>query len=213
MSKGTFIGAYRIGFALLGLAAIVAQLIRLHDRGTLNVANFFSFFTIQSNLLAIAILLYGGLRLLAFREWPRRDFLRGAIVLYLSLTGIVYGLLLAGYQEALQTTIPWVDTVLHRIIPLVMVVDWVIDPPKRSFTFREASRWLIYPVIYLVYTLIRGPIVDWYPYPFLNPDENGGYAGVIATCLAITAGVLVAVKLLVWLSGRRPDPVAASGTT
>lgn len=96
------------------------------------------------------------------------------------------------------------------IIPLVMVIDWIIDPPQRSFTFRQAAWWLTYPLAVLAYSLIRGPIADWYPYPFLNPDENGGYPGVLATCLVIAAGVLIAIGILVWLSQRRRSPSVAA---
>lgn len=211
MARERFIAAYRIAAALLGVAAIIGAINLVRDTGSFNAVNFFSFFTIQSNLLAIAILLYGGLRLLAFPNWERRDFLRGAIVLYLSLTGIVYALLLAGEEEALQTDAPWVNSVVHGIIPLVMVLDWIIDPPRRSFTYRQAAWWLAYPLLFLAYSLIRGPIADWYPYPFLDPDQSGGYPGVFATCLAIAAGVLMAIGIMVWLSQRRgrSAPLAA----
>lgn len=99
---------------------------------------------------------------------------------------------------------------MHGIIPLVMVIDWIIDPPQRSFTFRQAAWWLTYPLAVLAHSLIRGPIADWYPYPFLNPDENGGYPGVLATCLVIAAGVLIAIGILVWLSQRRRSPSVAA---
>jgi hypothetical protein len=188
---------------VLGIAAVIGAIDLVRDQGTFDPVNFFSFFTIQSNLLAIGVLLYGGFRMAAFPGWDRRDFLRGAAVLYLSLTGIVYALLLAGEEEALQTNAPWVNAVVHGVIPLVMVIDWIIDPPQRSFSFRQAAWWLAYPLAFLAYSLIRGPIADWYPYPFLDPDENGGYPGVLATCLAIAAGVLVAISVMVWLSQRR----------
>jgi hypothetical protein len=53
-----------------------------------------------------------------------------------------------------------------------------------------------------MYTLIRGAITDWYPYPFLDPDlERVG--SIIATCLAITAVFVVVAAFLWWWSGRR----------
>jgi len=53
----------------------------------------------------------------------RFDLLRGAAVVSMATIGNVYGLLVSGYQEALQTTIPWVDTVVHRVMPLAVVAD------------------------------------------------------------------------------------------
>jgi hypothetical protein len=196
----------RLGFSLLIVAAIIVQFNETLDVPGSSPANFFSFFTIQSNLLAAAMLLYSAARAARPDSLPRRDILRGAVTLYLLLTGIVYGVLLSGYQDALQTTIPWVDTVLHRIIPLVVVTDWLLDPPVARLRWRSVRWWLAYPIVYVAYTLIRGPIVDWYPYPFLDPSESGSYVWVALYCAVIAVGVVFATLLLVWNTQRRfPD--------
>jgi hypothetical protein len=70
---------------------------------------------------------------------------------------------------------------------------------------------MIYPLAYLAYSLIRGPNVDWYPYPFLDPDEVGGYAGVAAMSIGITILFLGLIWLVVtlgnlsskWWAGRQ----------
>ena len=129
--------AYRALFALAILVAVVVQFWDRFPLPTFRPSNFFSFFTIQSNLFAAAVLLWGASGPRA-QEGPTADLIRGAAVTYLSITGVVYGVLLAGYQEALQTTIPWVDTVLHKLIPLVMVFDWLVDPPRRAIPWRSA---------------------------------------------------------------------------
>ena len=193
----------RVGAATLVATAVAVQLNHLNDQGNFRPANFFSFFTIQSNLLAAGVLLYGAARLGLNPDLPRLDALRAAALLYLSLTGIVYGVLLAGYQEELQLTLPWVDTVLHRVLPLVMVADWLIQPPSTRLGWRQARWWLAYPVAFVAYTLIRGPIVDWYPYPFLDPRNDGGYVAVAGYVVAIAVGVLAAVWLLLWTMTRR----------
>lgn len=186
------------------MGAIAVQFYESYMVRRFSAVHFFSFFTIQSNLFAAGVLLAGawsGAAGSASRSW---HLIRGAAVLFLSITGVVYGLLLAGYHVALQTTIPWVDTVLHRLMPLVMVVDWVMDPPRsRSLTLaRCASRWALYPLAYVAWSLSRGLWAHWYPYPFLNPRVVGGYPMVALYCLVIGAGALVFVWLVAWL-GRR----------
>jgi len=57
MTRDLAISLYRVGFALLALAAIVVQLLDLAGKGTLNPVNYFSYFTIQSNLIGVAALL------------------------------------------------------------------------------------------------------------------------------------------------------------
>ncbi|CAN5356863.1 Pr6Pr family membrane protein [soil metagenome] len=203
MIKRYWVTIVRLAFSLLILVAIGVQFNERLDVPGFRPANFFSFFTIQSNVLAAAMLLYSAVRAARPDALPRRDILRGAVTLYLLITGIVYGVLLSGYQDALQTTIPWVDTVLHRIIPLVIVADWLLDPPVARLRWRFVRWWLAYPVAYVVYSLIRGPIVDWYPYPFLDPGESGGYLRVALYCAGITTGVVFATLLLVWNTQRR----------
>ena len=196
-----WVRGYRVAFALLTLLAIAVQLQRSINSG-FSAANFFSFFTIESNLIAVAVLLWAASRDTARRSPFAVDLIRGAAVLYMSITGVVYGLLLAGLQQELQTTIPWVDIVVHRLMPLVMVADWLIDPPHGRIELRRALVWLAYPLLYAVYSLIRGPIVKWYPYPFLNPDHVGGYGVVALYCLGIAAGTLLFTWLVVIVGAR-----------
>jgi hypothetical protein len=63
---------------------------------------------------------------------------------------------------------------------------------------------LIYPMLYLVYSLIRGPIVDWYRYPFLDPDEAGGYLGVALYSVGITVGIGLFSWIIAALASENP---------
>lgn len=200
MAKLWWVRGYRVAFAALTLLAIVVQLARSTSTG-FSPANFFSFFTIESNLIAAGVLLWGASGDAERRPSSSVDLIRGAAVLYMSITGVVYGVLLAGYQQELQTTIPWVDTVLHRVIPVVMVADWLIDPPRAAIEFRRALLWLVYPLLYAAYSLIRGPIVGWYPYPFLDPGHVGGYGAVALYGLGIAAGTLLFTWLVITIGG------------
>jgi hypothetical protein len=203
MSDSPVVRFYRFGFALLTLAAIAYQYSVGERRVDFVPANFFSFFTIQSNLIAAGVFLYLAVRPQTDDESSEgMDLLRGAAVAFMTTTYIVYGLLLSGYEDALQTSEPWVNTVLHKLFPIVVVIDWLIDRPSARVPFRRALVWAVYPVLYLVYSLIRGPRVDWYPYPFLDPNLAGGYAGVAATSAGIAIGFVIIAWLIVTL-GRR----------
>lgn len=186
---------YRLAFALLTFVAAFVQL-----RDSTNVANFFSFFTIQSNLIGAAVLLVAAC--LVPRETRTWSLIRGAAAIYLVLTGVIYNTLLVDLAEELQTTIPWVDDVLHKIIPIVMLIDLLLVPLAHRIRWREATVWAIYPLAYFAYSLIRGPIVDWYPYPFLDPREDGGYLGVagfsVVVLLAFLACIWVITEVNAW---------------
>ncbi|HEY8999520.1 MAG TPA: Pr6Pr family membrane protein [Candidatus Saccharimonadales bacterium] len=194
-AKRNAVIAFRIVAAELALVAIIAQLSRQVSGGN-SVANFFSYFTVQSNLLAIGVLGFGAATLpggqpKSFNAW------RGAATLYLVITGIVYALLLSNLPNGPGDLTPWIDTVLHRILPLVMVVDWLVDRPRQRISIKTALLWLVYPLAYLTYSLVRGPIVKWYPYPFLNPQQ--GYLRVAFTSIAVAvASAVLALLIAAW---------------
>jgi hypothetical protein len=192
VNRATAVAACRTLFAGLTVVAIATQLISLAAKGTLNPVNYFSYFTIDSNLIAIGVLLAGA----ASRgsdATPRLDLVRGAAVVYMSITGIVFTLLLSNTD--VDTAIPWVNSVVHELMPLVMLADWLVTPPAVRLQLRQGLLWLSFPLMWIVYTIIRGAVVNLYPYPFLNP-VNGGYASVAVYCVAILVAMLV-VSLVV----------------
>jgi hypothetical protein len=202
MNVRMILPAVRVFLAGITLSAIAAQFAHASARG-FSPVNFFSFFTVESNLFIAVVFL--AIALVPSWRVPSvaRDLVRGAAALYMVTTGVVYMLLLSGLEEALQTQIPWVNVVLHYIMPVVAFLDWAADPPEHGITFRRALIWLAYPFLYLVYSLSRGPLAGWYPYPFLDPARAGGYAGVALYAAAITVTTLILIGLLVWIGRRR----------
>jgi hypothetical protein len=204
VSRAQITAIYRALFAILTLVAIGVQMGTLAGQSVLNPVNYFSYFTIDSNLIAVGVLLVSA-------AWwnepvsPRLDLVRGAAVVYMSVTGIVFTLLLPNTD--VDTAIPWVNTVVHELMPLVMVADWLLNPPAERLTLRQGALWLSFPLLWIVYTIIRGAIVNHYPYPFVNP-ANGGYASVTVYCVAILVAMLAVSALTVALAnasggGRR----------
>jgi hypothetical protein len=210
MARRVIIMSYRWILAALVIAAIVVQLMHtLHATPAGSAANFFSFFTIESNLIAAAVFVIGAVPgRLPNARWY--DHVRGAAATYMSVTGAVYATLLSDLPAAVDSTIPWVNEVLHYLMPLAVFLDWVFVPPRRRIKFTHALLWAVYPLAYAAYSLIRGAVAHWYPYPFLNVDMHG-YGGVMLNVLGIAIGALLAISAIVWLgnamqSGRRvPD--------
>lgn len=201
MSETTLRGL-RLALASLLLAALVGQLAIGMSRADLTPANFFSFFTILSNTSAVVML-----ALLAGRPGrigsPWFSTFRGAVTIYMSVTGIVYATLLAPTGIDVGLTEPWVNWSLHIIGPLALAVDWVFHPPTVRLAATNHLFWLGFPALYLVYTLIRGAIVDWYPYPFLDPAETDGYGGVAVWSAVVLAVILGFGYAYYWWANRR----------
>jgi hypothetical protein len=192
------LAGYKLLLGLLGVSAVITEIAVLIQRGIFVPANFFSFFTIESNVFAAVMFIVGAVRLLQGKKLSSGfSMLRGAATLYMATTGIIFAVLLSGLDPGTLTAVPWDNTVLHYLLPFALVVDWLIDPPYRRIAFRKAVIWLAYPVAYLAYTLVRGHIVDWYPYPFLNP-EHKGYMSVAIVSVAVAA----TVGGLAWIVSR-----------
>lgn len=187
---------YKVFFALLAASSILLEILTLIDRSQFNGANFFSFFTVLSNMFASVMLLASALAVHRGIHSKRLNRFRGAAALFMVLTGVVFAVLLSGLDARVLTAVPWDNTVLHYIMPIVMLIDWIVDPPRPTLTMRDALWWLMIPVAYVGYSLIRGPIVNWYPYPFLDPS-NGGYGSILLACAAIAVFTLGAAWLLI----------------
>jgi hypothetical protein len=201
MNKRKTLAIIRLGFGGLDIVAIIIQLIYLHRHNSLNLVNFFSYFTILSNVFAALVLIIGAIYLLRGQKPSKnQELIRTATVLYMTVTGIIYATLLSGLSLGLL--MPWVNDVLHRIMPVVVVADWLYQPTKAKLRAKQIPWLLVFPIAFLVYTLIRGPSVNWYPYPFLNPSKAGGYAGVALYSLAILVLFFVLSRLMMYLGHR-----------
>jgi len=170
----------RLITAALALAGIV-----LIAAGPAKLLDLVPYFTIQSSLL------YGG-----YVAWTARcggtttdPVLKGAATLYVVITGLVYHLVLTNPHSGFA--VPAVHRVLvdeigtqllHTVVPLLAVLDWLVFDARGRFRWRDAGYWLAYPLAYLAFALIRGAIVDEYPYPFLDVTQLG-YRGVTITAL------------------------------
>jgi hypothetical protein len=196
----------RAAAVVIVLAAIVAQAITLANSNVFDPTRFFAFFTIQSNLIGVAAFAW----LLANGSRPRSrrlELLRGAAAVYLTVTFFVVIFLLSGVDVQLQLV--WVDIVLHKLFPIIVVLDWILDPPTTRLTYREALVWLVYPLIWTGLTLVRGASDGWYPYPFLNP-AHGGYGQVALTVVAVVVGFVVIAVVTIAVANARSGATPAS---
>lgn len=196
MDQPLWIRTCRVAFAVLAFAALVGKYI--HD--TDGPAQYLSEFTTQSNAIGMVVLFAGaflGSRTASSIGWTR---VRGAAVMYLLTTAIVYGVLLEGFDNPFTSGRDWTHTVLHQVMPVVMVLDLIARPLRHRLTWRDAVTWTAYPILYLIYSLVREAVVDWYPYDFINPGEVGGYDGVALYAAGITAGFLAVAMLIVRVS-------------
>ncbi len=163
---------------------------------TRSVTNFFSYFTILSNLL---VAVSTTARLLSPASSIGRFFsgirTYSAICLYITIVGIIYSIALRHiWNPQGQQLIA--DRLLHDAIPLLYLLSWIIFTPKKQLVIRHVFPWLIFPAVYLIYTLTRGAMINWYPYPFIHAGELGYGKVAINTVMVLVAFIAVGLALI-----------------
>lgn len=166
--------------AAVGWFAIIGQFTQTPSAG-----NYFSFFTILSNILVAVTVTAAALapesRLGRFLSDPR---VATATVLYISVTGLVYAVILAKLYH-LEGWVLLFNRLLHYVVPPLFVLFWLAFVRKGTLTIRYLPLMLIAPLAYGAYTLIRGPMVGWYPYPFIDAATLG-YPATIRNIVEFT---------------------------
>ncbi len=195
-------GALRIIMAVITAVAIVVQvLFSLHERGA-PLVNLLSFFTIESNIFAAVVFAVAGFTAFRGLRYPQMAMWRGAATVYMLTTGIIYVTLLSGNEAAVDSAIPWVNLTLHYVMPLIVALDWILAPSSLELPYAQILvRWLAFPFSWLIYSLLRGAAIKWYPYPFLDP-KHGSALSVAATAVAITLFISAIAMATIWYGKR-----------
>ncbi len=121
------------------------------------------------------------------------------ITSYLTVAGIVFGLLAAQAAERdYRLDVPWSDQLLHFWIPGFALADWLLSPGRHRVPWRFSYLVLGYPLIWGMITEVRGSIVGWYPYFFLDPyqvESVGEFAMYSAAALVLFSGIASLLNL------------------
>lgn len=146
------------------------------------LANTFAFFTIQANLLVgVATLL---LAMRTDRSSTVFAVLRLGGLVAITITGIVFHVALAQTLD-LKSWDAVGNELVHTVVPVMAVVGWLVAGPRALVSRRIAWLSLIFPTCWLAFTLIRGAIAHWYPYPFIDVTQLG-YGRAAVNCVWVT---------------------------
>lgn len=170
IQKNPLVMSYRVIILLLGLGDIVFANVTSLLSGTL--LHPLIYFTYQSNAL---VLIWLFLALLWRNDSEKLEKIcgpiRGAITVYISVTFIVYGIILAPLSNPTGIDV-YLNLIHHYITPFVFIVDFFITERKR-YRWVYVLPWIVYPHLYLIFSFIFGHITGDYIYPFLNYPKLG----------------------------------------
>ena len=175
------------------------------------VVRFMSYFTIQSNILVL--LTTWGLVRTADRDGTWWRIARLDAIAGITVTGVVHWFFLRPILH-LQGWSAFADKLLHVLVPVMAVLGWALFGPRRRVSWSLLATALVWPVLWLAYTLGYGAVTGWYPYPFLDVGVLG-YGSVLITSVAVAVVVLCVLATLIaldsWLSRTRAARHAGQG--
>ncbi len=144
----------------------------------------FKFFTLQSNVL---IMIYSFVALTNFKKWPEADFFKkllSPITSYIMLTGITFAILLAPTSTA-QGLHKVASDLLHYLAPPMMFFYWIIFE-ERKLEYKFTLKWLIYPVLFMIWGLFLAFTFQDYLYPFFDIPKFGGFLYIYLLLMTVS---------------------------
>jgi len=148
-------------------------------------------FTYQANVLAAAYYLWTLAR-------PRADArvgLRGAVVLYVLIAGVIWNLFLTGYSRGYTPA----NLLLHVVVPVLALTDWLlVGRDQAQVRWWQPVAWLAYPAAYLALALVvLNNVGRRAPYYFLDPGAVGTASVVVNVCVLAGGALTLGYTLLV----------------
>ena len=193
---------YLVIVAIVGWLALILQFYLMIQNRKVSILEttirFFSFYTILTNIL---IALYSTFLLLkpdsGWGKYFSRPSVATAITIYILVVGITYNLILRQIWNP-QGWDKVADELLHLAIPILFLVYWLIFVPKGTLKSGNVFPWLIYPLVYFIWTMIFGTLSGFYPYFFIDVNELG-FGKVLLNSGVLTSGFLLLSLLFVGL--------------
>lgn len=198
--KPFVIGAAIIVWFSLALQFCVSlQLLNNDFSATLKV--FLSYFTVLTNI--IVAICFTRLSFVKPAE-SGNLFTQGstltAITIYIVVVGLIYNITLRG----LASPVGWArlaDELLHVVSPLIFLFFWIFFVRKSTLQYKQAITWLVYPLIYVVFIVIRGSLINKYPYPFIDVVQLG-YPKAILNAIVIMFVFWLLSLLLIFIGKK-----------
>ncbi len=183
-----------IGFGLIG--SVIWQVTDRIANGIFRPYEYFAYFSIVTAIIAGLFLITTGFGLLLnFEDTKWVEISRLSLAVALIVVGVVYHALLADVANDVRDgdyawpVLP--NEIIHTYAPILAALEYLIS--IKAFRIRlKAFLWVaVFPLTWLVLSVIRGSLTDWWPYWFINPNGEAGLGGMLTYIGAITVFFLI----------------------
>jgi lysylphosphatidylglycerol synthetase-like protein (DUF2156 family) len=206
--KDVFLLYFRLFAVSISLFAMSNRLIvePLLGDGFPQFLDMLGYFTIQSGLLVLAVFI--SLLVNQLRGTPEKAFspkVRGAVLLYIIITSLIFMVLLNGTFEThgLNKIVLYIN---HLGTAVLLMIDNIISIRPRTYKWPLLFWWLIYPIVYLIFAIIEGVFFDRFRYYFLNFNELGFGYFIRVVLLLVLVFVVIGSFIIFINKVFRPKP-------
>ena len=166
--------------------------------------NYLGFFTYTTNILVDFWLILTALSIFAGRGGLTRFLtgasLQGFLTVMIFTVGAIYCCFMLWFDRPFSWGLWWGNVVNiwhHVVMPSFMVFLFFRPAGRTRLGGKDLALWTIYPLAYLFFTLARGGVVNWYPYPFFDQTwETFADLGIVPWLGVTIASVFVAVFII-----------------
>ena len=184
---------------LIGVGLIGSVIWQVTDRivnGLFRPFEYFAYFSIVTAIFAGLFLIttsFGLLLKIEDTKWV--EIARLSFAVALIVVGVVYHALLAGAANDIRDgdyawpVLP--NEIIHTYAPILAAIEYLVS--VRAFRIRlRAFVWVaVFPLTWLVLSIVRGSATNWWPYWFINPNGEAGLGGMLTYIGAITLFFLI----------------------
>ena len=189
-------------FASVGWFAVITQFVLMFENRSTSIIEmtirFFSFFTILTNTLVSVYFTYQIFDAKRIKKnILQTDGTLTAITGYITVVGLVYQVALRHIWNPTGMQMI-VDELLHTLIPVLVIIYWFLYEKKSAVKWKTIPKFLIYPLVYLLFIIARGAVSEFYPYPFIHVTELG-WPQTLINIMVLFAVFLVLFVLFIGL--------------
>jgi hypothetical protein len=156
-----------------------------------------SYFTVWSNIVVAIVLTVLWLRPDVFERnnasGARWRALRLDSILMITITGIVYNLLLAEPKTGIDFVS---NAMIHIVNPIVTLLVFLITGPRGLLKPVTVLHAMVVPIIWATFSITRGMTLNAYPYPFFDVSANGLPSVLLFVAQILVFAVILAFGLL-----------------
>jgi hypothetical protein len=214
LDRGIACRAWHAVLAAVIAASLITQIVLIVHGGTdvntvtsegndglgIRLVRLFSYFTVESNVLVLALAL--SLVLNPVRDGRGWRVLHADALLGIVITGLVFTTVLARLVHP-HGLAAWVNAGFHYFAPAWALAGWLLFGPRPRLDWATLGWLWVWPLLWICYTFAVGAATGWYPYPFLDVQLHG-YAIALRNTAAVIVIAVIIIAILRFLDRRLP---------